>query len=122
MNNPQVGQLMYREESTTSAVLFFVDSEPEGNTWPYTQVALIYEDEGVVEVYIEPEAGMMPQDDSKPATDEDIKRFIDMVSKTGNAEEQFAQWLGYMDTEDYSTLLSEEKARLENLIKNREIL
>ncbi len=123
---PKVGQLLFHERLTSSgeidqAALYFVDKEPvEGEQWFITWVAQMEDYNGKgLEVFTEPAVGGGGGEKygTRIATDEDIMKFIQVIRKATDAEDQARVWIKRLDEEEeFTALLLEEKERLMRLI------
>lgn len=121
---PQVGQLLYNEHVKADgelqfASLVFVD-EPieEGKQWMYSQIAHMEDfGEGMV-IYGGFEAGGMPAQYTRLATDDDLRTFITMM-KEGKIPEDgdnLETWLENVQADE--DILDTEKARIKQVAES----
>jgi len=118
---PEVGQLLYKEIKKNDGQLayvslIFVDTPiKEGEQWMYTQIALMEDFGNGLEVYTGIESGGMPPKSISPATDEQIKIFVDNIVKEGeSAAEKLKTWVN--EVENDSILKNEEKERIKKIV------
>jgi len=121
---PKVGQILYKEERSDKdefmyASLIFIDEEiQEGNQWMYTQIAHMEDFGKGMEVYLHCEAGGMPHEFTRLATDEDIKKFVTLM-KDGSISEgspNLKEWIKRIRND--GVLLNEEKERIERIVNS----
>jgi hypothetical protein len=124
---PKVGQLFYTEYRSEEgkfqfSSLKFIDQKPEeGKQWMYTQIAHIEDENGEMEAYGGIEAGGMPAEYTRIATDEDVSKFIDNLIKSADkgisiieGSSNFKDWLDAVEKDEI--LLVEEKERIKRLV------
>lgn len=123
---PNVGELLYNEYlndegSIHHTSLIFIDTPPDDQQqWLVTWVAMQEDFSGKgPEVYIEPEAGGIPPQYTRKATDADIQSFVDVALAEGaQGQQKLKNWLELIaSSEDYQPLLPAEKQRLERIIR-----
>lgn len=119
---PKVGQLLYKEYRSENgdfadASLVFVDEEiVEGNQWMYTQIAHLEDIGNGLEVYTGIEAGGMPQKYTRVATDDDLKKFLDLIKegKITEDSDNLEKWMEKLENDNY--LLASEKERIKKIV------
>lgn len=114
---PEVGQLLYNEYindedgSFKFGSIIFVDSPiEEGGEWYYTQIAHMEDFGNGMEVALQEEAGGMPPQVTRVATDEDIAKFITTALSSGQTKADIDQWVAMIQGQE--PLLAREKERV----------
>ncbi len=120
---PEVGQILYDQDTDEAGqvvreCLFFIDSPSDNDKqWWVTWLAQMEDYGDGLEVYIQPEAGGMPPKMARIATDEDIKRFVEVLKKESDGIQKLKKWLNLIKTsQDLEPLRDDEKARLIKII------